>query len=145
MYYVKQDITTRHSLEDSLFQTGLVLFVAAVMLYLIYERIKGFLPAFPCIFSVFLGLYCPGCGGTRAVEALLHGHPLTALWYHPLVPYSAALYGGFMLSHILQRITGGRVRGWKFHNWYLYVALGIIAVNFLFKNILRLGFGIRME
>ena len=133
---MKQDITTRHSLEDSLFQTGLVLFVAAVMLYLIYE---------PCIFSVFLGLYCPGRGRTRAVEALLHGHPLTALWYHPLVPYSAALYGGFMLSHILQRITGDRVKGWKFHNWYLYVALGIIAVNFLFKNILRLGFGIRME
>ena len=27
----------------------------------------------PCIFNKLTGLYCPGCGNTRALAALLHG------------------------------------------------------------------------
>ena len=33
----------------------------------------------PCLFHALTGLYCPGCGGTRAVYQLLHGHILPAL------------------------------------------------------------------
>jgi Protein of unknown function (DUF2752) len=33
----------------------------------------------PCLFHALTGLYCPGCGGTRAVYQLLHGHVLLAL------------------------------------------------------------------
>ena len=36
--------------------------------------------AFPaCIFYAGTGLYCPGCGGLRAVHSLLHGDVLAAL------------------------------------------------------------------
>ena len=43
----------------------------------------------PCLFRLLTGFYCPGCGGTRALWALLSGHPLLSFLYHPLVPYSA--------------------------------------------------------
>jgi len=33
----------------------------------------------PCIFQQMTGLYCPGCGATRAVKALAHGDALLAL------------------------------------------------------------------
>jgi Protein of unknown function (DUF2752) len=36
-----------------------------------------FYPA--CPFHALTGLYCPGCGGTRALYQLLHGHVLLAL------------------------------------------------------------------
>ena len=49
----------------------------------------------PCFFYQYTGLYCPGCGGTRAVLALLQGHVLQSLWYHPLVLYIAATAGWY--------------------------------------------------
>ena len=32
-----------------------------------------------CLFHEWTGLYCPGCGGTRALYALLHGDLKTSL------------------------------------------------------------------
>ncbi|MBC7782517.1 MAG: DUF2752 domain-containing protein [Burkholderiales bacterium] len=37
-----------------------------------------------CLFHYFTGLQCPGCGGTRAAYALLHGRLGLAIWYNPL-------------------------------------------------------------
>lgn len=135
----------KKELEDQLFEIGLVFLVIAAAGFILYELVlKSVIYVRPCFFSTFLGIYCPGCGGTRAVEAFFHGHFLKSLWFHPLVPYSAVIYAGFIGSHALQKIGVKKVRGWKFHNWYLYVAVGIIAVNFVVKNILRIGFGILM-
>ena len=51
------------------------------------------IPAFriPCLFQLMTGLYCPGCGGTRAVKALLAGHPVLSFLYHPLVLCTAVI------------------------------------------------------
>ena len=99
----------------------------------------------PCVLYTYFGLYCPGCGGTRAFISLLHGHFLQSLWYHPLVPYSALLFGAFMFTQALARLTRFRYfHGLRFHNWYLYVALGIVGVNFILKNVLLLVWGIAL-
>jgi len=131
--------------EDQLFEIGLVLLIITIIGYFIYQwLLKDKITVHPCLVSLFLGFYCPGCGGTRAVNALFHGKLLQSLWYHPVVPYSAVILTGFMGSHALNRMGVKRIKGWKFHDWYLYAALGIIAVNFVVKNILRIGFGIFM-
>lgn len=44
---------------------------------------SGFYPHCP-IYETF-HIYCPGCGGTRAVSALLHGRLADALHFNPLV------------------------------------------------------------
>ena len=46
----------------------------------------------PCLFHRVSGLYCPGCGGTRAVKALLEGRPAACFFYHPFVLYCAVIY-----------------------------------------------------
>jgi len=49
-----------------------------------------------CTFHAATGLYCPGCGATRATHELLHGRVLSALRYNafwvavlPLAAYAA--------------------------------------------------------
>ena len=48
-----------------------VLGVAAVVFFF-NPSAHGFYPI--CLFHQLTGLNCPGCGGTRALYALLHGH-----------------------------------------------------------------------
>jgi hypothetical protein len=39
----------------------------------------GLYPYPRCVFHDLTGLYCPGCGSTRALYQILHGHFLAAL------------------------------------------------------------------
>ncbi|HEY5803667.1 MAG TPA: DUF2752 domain-containing protein [Lysobacter sp.] len=39
----------------------------------------------PCLFHLITGLYCPGCGVTRALHALSHGDPGGAWAMNPLL------------------------------------------------------------
>lgn len=134
------------SLEDNLFFLGnIFLGISIVAGALFYYVLLPHLSLPSCVLNTYFGLYCPGCGGTRAFISLLHGHILQSLWYHPLVPYSALLFGAFMLTQALARLTRFRYFcGLRFHNWYLYVALCILGTNWILKNILVLGWGITL-
>ncbi|HZH43771.1 MAG TPA: DUF2752 domain-containing protein [Lysobacter sp.] len=42
-------------------------------------------PFMPCLFNALTGLYCPGCGSTRCLHALVHGDVVRALDMNPLL------------------------------------------------------------
>lgn len=72
---------------------GLILL--AIPLYYLYVNV--FLKLIPeqlirCSVARFLHLYCPGCGGTRAVGALLRLDILGAFRLNPFVPVAAGLF-----------------------------------------------------
>lgn len=126
--------------EEQLYRIGLVFLVVGSIGVFIYMKILvPNLPPIPCVLHKLTGLYCPGCGGTRAVEALLQGRFLHSLWYHPLVLYTVIIFGGFMLTQTMERIPVLHFRGWKFHEWHLYGALVIVVINFIVKNMLLVG------
>lgn len=57
-----------------------------------------------CLFRRWYGVECWGCGMTRAMSWLLHGHVATALGYHRgvvvvLVLVSAGILSGFWRGH----------------------------------------------
>lgn len=87
-------------------------------------------------------VYCPGCGGTRAVEALARGQVLRALYYHPAVPVTAALAAVYLTSQTLWRMRGRR--GWTLHynpHWPRML-VGLILANWAVRNLLWLGLGL---
>jgi len=131
--------------EEQLYKIGLLILMAGSVLAIIYTKVLlPVIPSFPCVFWKLLGVYCPGCGGTRAVLALLQGKFLLSLWYHPIVMYTVVMFGGFMLTNTLERLHILRIKGWKFHEWHLYVALVVIIVNWILKNVLLIGFNITL-
>lgn len=114
--------------------------VAVIILYGIVHQMTGFqiekyLP--PCVFHELTGFYCPGCGGTRAVLALAQGRIVSSFVYHPFVLYAAVLGTWFMISQSIERLAKKKLRfTMHYHDRYLWIALGILAANFLIKNIL---------
>lgn len=124
----------KNDVEKTLYKIGWILLPIMAAIFLLYN----YLPFrhIPCMLLYTTGIYCPGCGGTRAVFALLHGHILQSLYYHPFVPYCAALYTWFMISHTLEYLTKGRLSiGLKFRPIYLYIGLGIILANWGLRNL----------
>ena len=70
-----------------------ILLVAALAAVYAMEpgnTVQRFMPK--CPFHQLTGMHCPGCGGTRAVHALLHGHPLKALRCNAILPSMAICY-----------------------------------------------------
>ncbi|MDY6351438.1 MAG: DUF2752 domain-containing protein [Lachnospiraceae bacterium] len=115
--------------------------------------------AFLCIFHEVTGLYCPGCGGTRALGFLLHGHPLLSLWYHPLVIYGVFLIIYYCIRAVTALIakensssgSGGAVvraialldRKQKLHrDAPLWGALVLLVINCILKNAILLIAGV---
>lgn len=135
-------------LEEELYQAGLVILAVAAVVVPLFGLVilpKLNLTQSGCVVWVLFEAYCPGCGGTRAVNALLHGHFLQSFWYHPLVLYSVVLYFVFMASWTLARFgLFGIKKGIAFRAGYMYGMLAIVAVNFVAKNLLKFCFGIIM-
>lgn len=97
---------------------------------------------FPCLFKLLTGLYCPGCGGTRAVRALLHGEVLLSLQYHPLVLYTVVVTGAELLSLGVARAAKNPRLYLGHETLFVYIAVGIVIINWAMKNVLLLFFGI---
>ena len=87
-------------------------------------------------------VYCPGCGGTRALIALAHGQIGEALWCHLPVVVTLVLAAAYLLTQTVWRLRGKR--GWALHYRPSWPALlvGLFLVNCLVRNVLWLGFGI---
>lgn len=60
-----------------------VLLAVTATVYLFDPVTTWFYP--PCVFNLLTGLLCPGCGGTRALHALLHGDVAAAFAFNPLL------------------------------------------------------------
>lgn len=91
------------------------------------------------------GYYCPGCGGTRATYALLHGKIITSLYYHPIVVYGVVVGGWFMISQTIERLSRGKLCvGMRYRDLYLWIALAIAIVNCLVKNLVLAITGIAL-
>ena len=61
-----------------------------------------------CLFRRVTGLRCPGCGMTRSVSLMAHGHPVLATRRNPLIWVLAAL----LVRPALFDDIASRVREW---------------------------------
>lgn len=96
----------------------------------------------PCIFQTVTGLYCPGCGGTRAVKYLLTGQIAKSLQYHPLVLYTAVIVAWETVSAMIAKKTRRPECYLGHEKAFIYLGVGIILLNWIVKNYLLVVKGI---
>ena len=93
------------STEENLYRLGLwllpVFFFAWLAVRLFGSELISLFPA--CWVRESTGLFCPGCGATRAVLALSRFHFLACFCYHPFVAYAAVVYPSFLVWESLHR------------------------------------------
>lgn len=95
-----------------------------------------------CVIASNSYMYCPGCGGTRAVFSMLHFDFISALRYNIVVPLIGVLYLYYNIGAIISIIKGKEGFFNKKQLIPIYVFIGIVIANFIFRNILLWGFRI---
>ena len=134
------------TLDDVLYFYGIIALFAFAAVGVVIGLIDHSGIVLPdCIFHMKTGLYCPGCGGTRAVRSLLHGHLIRSLWYHPFVFYGAVLYAVYMISNTIKRYINHNFYGMKYKDIYVYIWIAILLLNFIVRNILLVKFNISLD
>lgn len=95
---------------------GVAAIGVCVLAYIAEPGKSKWLP--PCLFHWATGLYCPGCGNTRALHALVHGNILESISNNLLLIPACVLLGIF---HFFPKLT--------LHK-YICWTLGVIVVAF---------------
>ncbi len=124
----------------------LVLMGIAGVAALIYFNVSGKELSFSketCAFPTYFHIYCPGCGGTRAVRYLMHGDVVRSFMAHPVVIYLLILYvQSVCVSVYTIFIKKDMVVRYYVRIWELWLLLGIVVGSFLIRNLLVVFFGI---
>lgn len=131
--------------DEFLYKLGaILLFVAILFLSIIHMfQINYQLFLLPCLFYKITGLYCPGCGGTRSVHALMDGHLFSSIRYNPIVLYGVFIYLWYMISNTIEYVSKHKIKvGMKYHDTYLWIGLAILILFCLLRNFLLLVFDI---
>lgn len=83
-----------------------------------------------CLFFKVTGLYCPGCGGTRSVIALLNGNIWTAFKYNPGV-VSLAIITGLVL---FEKIFNKKILPRRLSFWGVFIIM--LFFYYIIRNLL---------
>ena len=114
----------------------------AVMLARILLQHAGKIPNPPCIFFYYTHMYCPGCGGTRALFSLFKGHIIKSICYNPAVVFGAILILYYEVT-FLMTIVGKKDKVYYTKSMKPIILYVIMVLVFtVVRNILLVGFGI---
>ncbi|MBQ2767842.1 MAG: DUF2752 domain-containing protein [Clostridia bacterium] len=121
------------------FSVGAIVGIGACYLYFALARRYPFLTV-GCAMKQILHIYCPGCGGTRAVRALLFGQLGESLRANPIVLWGAGLLAVQYVRTIRALVRRDpaccRIPAWS---WISVIV--ILLVFFVVRNVLLIGFG----
>jgi len=109
-----------------------VLLAGAAYLFVFEPGKTGLFPV--CLFRFLTGYQCPGCGSTRALHQLLHGHVIAAFELNPffLVAIPFLMYALIRYSVIVMH--GGVPTHNRLPPRYIYAVFFIVLSFWIFRN-----------
>ena len=109
-----------------------VLLAGSAYLFMFEPGKTGLFPV--CLFRFLTGYQCPGCGSTRAMHQLLHGHFVAAFELNPffLVAIPFLLYALIRYSVVVMR--GGVPAHNRLPAPYIYALFFVVLSFWIFRN-----------
>jgi Protein of unknown function (DUF2752) len=109
-----------------------LLIAGAVYLFIFEPGKSGFFPGCPFLFLT--GFTCPGCGTTRALHQVLHGHFGDAFTLNPLLILAIPFLLFALLRYSVIVMRGGVPRPNALPAPYIYAIFFIILSFWIFRN-----------
>ena len=128
--------------DKIIYELGLVALgssIAAVLLYFC-TGINLLRLNYPCLFNKVTGLCCPGCGGTRAMRALLHGEIIKCLYDYPPLRFGIIVYVIFMIRCTMYMFFGIKKSRDGAVVKYMYIFVALMLIQWVVKIIAQVGF-----
>lgn len=98
-----------------------------------------------CAFSRKTHLYCPGCGGTRAVKYFLTGDMLSSFLSNAIPIYTAILllriWAALFHNTVVEKFRPGKKKWKLFYQWEMWTILVVVVGYFVLRNIFLMCFG----
>lgn len=110
----------------------LVMFIALFPIYCKY--IRGAVRT-GCFMLDTIRIYCPACGGTRAIKALLELDILSSIRYNPIVVVGAAFFAVYEIV-MVKGLISGKERKCFIKPWVVYVVMGVWMTYAIVRNVL---------
>lgn len=108
---------------------------ALLLIALLISHTIGLTGKLPqCYFLRKTGLFCPACGGTRAMEALMHGAVVESLQMHPIVLYGTVCTILFVIGEIISRLAHYRPSIMCARTMHFLVGIGLFGLHFYLQN-----------
>jgi len=120
------------SLKQQLLALGLA--VAFCVIYLIFGDMFGVYV--PCIFRKITHLYCPGCGITRMLAAILTGDFYQALRYNPLICILLPLAIVYLVDYLINQARGQKSLLVRTPNWVWILMIVVLVIYGIMRNLL---------
>ena len=95
-----------------------------------------------CLFKETFFAYCPGCGGTRALGALLRFDFLHSFIYNPAVLVTSVIFLDIDIRAAISVLKNDPKYIKSFPSKVFFVIPAVILLNFLVRNLLLFSFGI---
>lgn len=105
----------------------------AAVLFLFDPSAYAFYP--PCPFHALTGLWCPGCGTTRALHELLRGDFAAAFGLNPLMVLMLPYMGYSALSYASLGLRGRLLPEVLTSPVWAWLALGMIVSYWFLRNL----------
>jgi len=109
--------------------SAIIAVAGAWVLYTFPPGAHSFYP--PCVFHRVTGLLCPGCGTTRALHQLLHGHVAAAFKLNPFL--FAVMLGGIYGS---PNILRGQTPPLFMKPWFGWASLAVVVSWWILRNVM---------
>ena len=119
---------------------SLILFAIAYTLY--FNLTKGTEHEIKCAVQAAAGIYCPGCGGSRSLDAFMRLDFLRSFYYYPAIPIAAVIvliYDVRLALSLIKKNTK-YTDGLRFYSFILIPI--VMILTFVLRNVLLFCFKI---